>query len=70
MKGLGKPMDKCKEESFKIKAKTIHTLAFPITMYGCESRTMKKANREKTDSFEIQCWRRAVWIPWTTRKTN
>ena len=69
MKELGKII-KCKEVSLEAKAKIIHTLVFPIAMYKCESWTVKKADRKKIDSFEIWCWRRALWILWTARKVN
>ena len=54
MKEIGK-ITKCKEVSLETKVKIIHTLIFPITMSGCESWTVKKAHRKKSDSFEIQC---------------
>ena len=56
--------------SLESKAKIIHTLIFPVTMYRCESWTVKKADRKKMNSFEIWCWRRALRIPWTARKMN
>ena len=54
--------------SLETKAKIIHTLGFPVIMYRCESSTMKKAESKRIDSFDIQCWRRALQIPWTTKK--
>ena len=45
-------------------------LTSPVTEYGCESWTVKRADRRNIDSFEIWCWRRALWLSWTTRKTN
>ena len=66
MKELGKII-KCKKVSLETKAKIIHTLVFPITMYGSQSWTVKKADRKKMDSFEVWHWRRALWIPWTAR---
>lgn len=69
MKELGRII-KCKEGSVETKAKIIHTLVFPITMYRCKSWTVKKADGKKIDSFEIRRWRRALQIPWTVRKTN
>lgn len=47
-----------------------HTLVLPVAMYRCESWIIKKANKKKIYSFEIWCWRTALWILWTTRKTK
>ena len=52
------------------KAKIVHTSILPVTMYTCKSWAVKKADRRKMDLFEIWCWRRALWIPWTARKKN
>ena len=43
---------------------------FPVVMYGCESWTVKKAERRRIDAFELWCWRRLLRIPWTTRRSN
>ena len=43
---------------------------FPIVMYGCESWTIKKAERPRMDAFELWCWRRLLRVPWTVRKSN
>ena len=69
MKELGKII-KCKEVSLETKAKVIHTFVLPISMFGCKSWMVKKADRKKIDSFEIWCWRRALQIPCTARTTN
>ena len=45
-------------------------MVFPIVMYGCESWTIKKAERRRTDAFELWCWRRLLRVPWTTRRSN
>ena len=45
-------------------------IVFPVVMYGCESRTVKKAERWKIDAFELWCWRRLLRVPWTARKSN
>ena len=42
----------------------------PIVMYGCESWTTKKAERQRTDAFELWCWRRLLRVPWTARRSN
>ena len=43
---------------------------FPVVMYGCESWTIKKAERRRIDAFELRCWRRLLKIPWTARRSN
>ena len=45
-------------------------MVFPVVVYGCESRTVKKAECWRTDTFELWCWRRLLRIPWTVRKSN
>ena len=45
-------------------------MVFPVVMYGCESWTVKKAERWRIDAFELWCWRRLLRVPWTTRKSN
>ena len=45
-------------------------MVFPVVMYGCESWTVKKAERWRIDAFELWCWRRLLRVPWTTRKPN
>ena len=43
---------------------------FPVVMYGCESWTVKKAERRRIDAFELRCWRRLLRVPWTARRSN
>ena len=45
-------------------------MSFPVVMYGCESWTMKKAERQNIDAFELWCWRRLLRVPWTARRSN
>ena len=45
-------------------------MIFPVVMYGCESWTVKKAERQRIDAFELWCWRRLLRVPWTTRRSN
>ena len=45
-------------------------MVFPVIMYGCESWTIKKAECQRTDAFELWCWRRLLRVPWTTRRSN
>ena len=52
---------------------TVHqfkALAFPVVMYGCESWTIKKAERRRTDAFKLWCWRRLLRFPWTAGRSN
>ena len=48
----------------------VKAMAFPVVMYGCESWTIKKAEHQRIDAFELWCWRRLLWVPWTARKSN
>ncbi|OIR55924.1 MAG: uncharacterized protein A8A55_3328, partial [Amphiamblys sp. WSBS2006] len=61
---------KSKDISLTTKCKMVHAIVFPISMYGCESWTLKKADRKRIDAFELWCWRRLLRIPWTARVTN
>ena len=45
-------------------------MVFPVVIYGCESWTVKKAERRRIDAFELWCWRRLLRVPWTTRRSN
>ena len=45
-------------------------MVFPVVMYGCESWTVKRAERRRIDAFEVWCWRRLLRVPWTARKSN
>ena len=45
-------------------------MVFPVVMYGCESWTIKKAERRRTDAFELWCWKRLLRVPWTARRFN
>ena len=48
----------------------VKAMVFPVVMYGCESWTVKKAERQRIDAFELQCWRRLLRVPWTARRSN
>ena len=52
------------------KVRTVKAMVFPVVMYGCESWTIKKAERERIHAFEVWCWRRLLSIPWTARRSN
>ena len=45
-------------------------MVFPVVMYGCESWTIKKAERRRTDAFKLWCWRRLLRVPWTARRSS
>ena len=48
----------------------VKAMVFPVVMYGCESWTVKKAERPRIDAFELWCWRRLLRVPWTERRSN
>ena len=48
----------------------VKAMVLPVVMYGCESWTIKKAEHQRIDAFELQCWRRLLRIPWTARRSN
>ena len=48
----------------------VKAMVFPIGMYGCESCTIKKAENQRIDAFELWCWRRLLRVPWTIRRSN
>ena len=52
------------------KVRLVKAMVFTVVMYGCESWTVKKAERRRIDAFELWCWRRLLWVPWTARRSN
>ena len=48
----------------------VKAMVFPVFMYGCENWTIKKAKYQRTDAFELWCWRRLLRVPWTSRRSN
>ena len=52
------------------KVHLVKAMVFPVVMYGCESWTVKKAERQRIDAFETWCWRRLLRVPWTSRRSN
>ena len=52
------------------KVRLVKAMVFPAVMYGCESWTVKKAECQRSDAFELQCWRRLLRVPWTARRSN
>ena len=52
------------------KVRLVRAMVFPVVMYGCERWTVKKAERQRIDAFELWCWRRLLRVPWTARRSN
>ena len=52
------------------KVRLVKAMIFPVVMYGCESWTIKKAEQQRIDAFELWCWRRLLRVPWTARRSN
>ena len=52
------------------KVRLVKAMVFPVVMYGCESWTVKKAERRRIDGFELWCWRRLLRVPWAARRSN
>ena len=52
------------------KVHRVKAMVFPVVTYGCESWTIKKADRQRIDAFEVGCWRRLLRVPWTVRRSN
>ena len=60
---------KSRDLTFPTKVRLVKATVFPVVMYGCESWTVKKAERRRIDAFEV-CWRRLLRVPWTARRSN
>ena len=61
---------KNREITLLTKVCLVKAMVFPLVMYGCESWTIKKAEGQRIDAFELWCWRRLLRVPWTTRRLN
>ena len=61
---------KSRDITLPTKVCLVKAMVFPVVMYGCESRTVKKAERQRIDVFELWCWRRLLRVPWTARRPN
>ena len=59
---------KSRDITFPTKFCLVNALVFPVVMYGCESWTVKKAERRRIDTLELSCWRRLLRVPWTARE--
>ena len=58
---------KSRDITLPTKVRLVEAMVFPVVMYGCESWTVKKAERQRIDAFELWCWRRLLGVPWTAR---
>ena len=61
---------KSRDITLPTKVRLVKAMVFPVVMYECESWTVKKAERRRTDAFEVWCWRRLLRVPWTARRSN
>ena len=61
---------KSRDITLLTKVRLVKAMVFPVVMYGCESWTVKKAERRRIDAFELWCWRRLLRVPWTARTSN
>ena len=61
---------KSRDITLPTKVLLVKAMVFPVVMYGCESWTVKKAERQRIDAFEVWCWRRLLRIPWTAKRSN
>ena len=61
---------KSRDVTLSTKVCLVKAMVFPVVMYGCESRTLKKAECQRIDAFELWCWRRLSRVPWTARRSN
>ena len=63
-------MLKGRDITLSTKVRLVKAMVFPVVIYGCESWTVKKAERRRIDAFELWCWRRLLRVPWTARRSN
>ena len=61
---------KSRDITLLTKGRLVKAMVFPVVMYGCETWTVKKAERQKVDAFELWCCRRLLRVPWTARRSN
>ena len=63
-------ISKSRVSTFLTKVRLVKAMVFPVVINGCESWTVKKAERRRIDVFELWCWRRLLRVPWTARRSN
>ena len=61
---------KSRDITLSTKVRLVKAMVFPVVMYGCESCTIKKAEHQRIDAFELWCWRRLLRVPWIARRSN
>ena len=61
---------KSRDITLPTKVRLVKAMVFPVVIYGCESWTVKKSERQRIDAFELWCWRRFLRVPWTARRSN
>ena len=61
---------KCRDITLPTEVRLVKPMVFSVVMYGCESWTIKKAECQRIDAFELWCWRRLLRVPWTARRCN
>ena len=61
---------KSRDTTLLTKVRLVKAMVFPVVMYECESWTVKKAEHQRIDAFELWCWRRLFRVPWTARRSN
>ena len=61
---------KSRDITLQTKVHLVKAMVFPVVMYGCESWTVKKAEHQRIDAFQLWCWRRLLRVPWTARRSN
>ena len=61
---------KSRDITLPTKVRLVKAMVFPVVIYGCESWTVKKAECQRIDAFELWCWRRLLRVPWTARRSN
>ena len=61
---------KSRDITLPTKVRLVKAMVFPVVMYGCESWTVKKTERQRIDAFELWCWRRLLRVPWTAGSSN
>ena len=70
LQGLDEIDHRSRDITLPIKVRLVKAMVFPIVMYGYESRTIKKTERQRIDAFELWCWRRLLKVPWTARRSS
>ena len=61
---------KSRDITLPTKARLVKAMVFPVLVYGCENRTIKKAECQRIHAFELWCWKRLLRVPWTARRSN